>query len=199
MGRRCCLTNCKSGYQSQGKNTKTTFHKFRKEWQNKIHRGGKWPMATQSFICSKHFEEGDFVYHTNDTNNRRKRKLQKEKLQYRYVKKGAYPTKFPNCPSYLSKKKPAERPSLGSSDAREKISAQRLESKQLSELEAKTELSINDICSFLNEYHFVELTTLDCKTKISRITFYEIGYETFSSKPFLKYSLVIFDDLNLKI
>ena len=66
-------------------------------------------------------------------------------------------------------------------------------------MEAKTELSINYICSFLNEYHFVELTTLECKTKISRITFYEIGYDTFSSKPFLKYSLVIFDDLNLKI
>ena len=29
------------------------------------------------------------------------------------MKKGAYPTKFPNCPSYLSKKKPAERSSLG--------------------------------------------------------------------------------------
>ena len=31
------------------------------------------------------------------------------------MKKGAYPTKFPDCPSYLSKKKPAERSSLGSS------------------------------------------------------------------------------------
>ena len=81
-------------------------------------------MKTQSFIYSEHFEESDFVYHTNDTNDRRKRKLQKEKLKYRYVKKEAYPTKFPNCPSYVSKKKPAERPSLGSSDKREKISAQ---------------------------------------------------------------------------
>ena len=42
------------------------------------------------FICSKHFEESDFFYHTNDTKNRRKRKLQKEKLKYRYVKKRAY-------------------------------------------------------------------------------------------------------------
>ena len=90
------------------------------------------------------------------------------------MKKGAYSTKLPNC---LSEKKPGER-SLGSSDAREKISMQRLKSKRLSELEAKT---------------------LDSKVEVSRITFYEIGYDTFSSKPFLKYSLVIFDDLNLKI
>ena len=151
MGRKCCVSNCKSGYQSQLRDTKTNFHKFRKEWENKIDRGGKWSMTTKSFICSKHFEESDFVYHTNDTNDNRKRKLQKEQLKYRYVKKGAYPTKFPNCPSYLSEKKPAERPSLGSSDAREKISAQRLESKRLSELEAKAVRSINDICSFLNE------------------------------------------------
>ena len=34
--------------------------------------------------------------------------------------------------------------------------------------------------------------------EVSRITFYEIGYDTFSSKPFLKYRLVIFDDLNFK-
>ena len=71
-------------------------------------------MTTESFICSKHFEENGFVYHTNETNSCSKRKLQKEKLQYKYVKKGAYPTKFPNYPSYLSKKKPTERLSLGS-------------------------------------------------------------------------------------
>ena len=80
--------------------------------------------TTGSLICSKHFEMSDFVYDTNDTNNRRKRKLQKEKTKYRQVKNGAYPTKFTNCPSklskknYLSKKKPVETPSLGSSDAK---------------------------------------------------------------------------------
>ena len=84
--------------------------------------------------------------------------MQMEKLKYRYVKKGVYPTKFPNCPSYLSKKKPGERLSLGSSEAREKISAQRLESKRPNELKAKTIRSINDICIFLNESHLVELT-----------------------------------------
>ena len=53
------------------------------------------------------------------------------------MKKRAYPTKSPNYPSHLSKKKPAERSSLGSSNAKEKNSAQRLERTRLSELEAK--------------------------------------------------------------
>ena len=113
-----------------------------------------------------------------------------------------YATKFPNCSSYLSKKKPAERPSLGSSDAREKISVQRLESKPLSELEAKTVWSISDIYiyNFLNKSHFVKLTTLKCKTEVSRITFYKIGYNTFLSNTVSsKYRLVTFDDLKFKI
>ena len=43
------------------------------------------------------------------------------------------------------------------------------------------------------------ITVLDCKIEVSRITFYKITYDTFSSQPFLKHSLVIFDDLNFKI
>ena len=41
--------------------------------------------ANQRFHCNKHFEESDFVYHTNDTNNRMKWKLKKEKLKYKYM------------------------------------------------------------------------------------------------------------------
>ena len=66
-------------------------------------------------------------------------------------------------------------------------------------MEAKTVRSTNDICSFLIESYFLELSALHSKLEIARITFYEIGYDTFSTKPFLKYSLVSFDDLNLKI
>ena len=54
------------------------------------------------------------------------------------MKKGAYQTEFANWPSHLSKKKLEERLSIGFSDARNKISAQRLESKRLGKLEAKT-------------------------------------------------------------
>ena len=76
MGRKCCVPNCKSGYTSQPKEDCVTYHKFRVEWKDKIHRGGDWDITNHSFICSKHFQDSDLVYDTLDSNNRRKRKLQ---------------------------------------------------------------------------------------------------------------------------
>ena len=96
MGCKCYVPNCKSACQSQVKDTKATFHRFLEKWENKIHRGEKSLITTEPFICSEHSKESDFVDHTNGTNDCRKGKLQKGKLKYRYVKKGLYPTKFPN-------------------------------------------------------------------------------------------------------
>ena len=75
MDCKCFLPNCKSGYDSQIKDKKTTFYKFWEEWKNNIKEDGKWFMTTESFICSKYFEEGHFVHDTNDTKNRKKRKI----------------------------------------------------------------------------------------------------------------------------
>ena len=71
---------------------------------------------------------------TLDTNNRRKRKLQKENLKYRYVKDNAYLTIFPNCAKYLSQRKLAEG-HLGSSLVRAETSANREEAKRLHDIE----------------------------------------------------------------
>ena len=145
-----CVPNCKSGYKSQVKDTKTIFHKFLKEWENKIHRGGKWSMTTESFIFSKLFEESNFVYDTNVTNNCRKRKLQKEMLKTDMWKRGHIQQNFQTVLHIFQKKKSAKRRSLSSSDMRQKISAQRLESKRLNKLEAKTFKWI----IFCRIYHF---------------------------------------------
>ena len=40
-GGKCYVPNCKSGYHSQVKDTKTTCDKLREEWEDKIDRGGK--------------------------------------------------------------------------------------------------------------------------------------------------------------
>ena len=61
----------------------------------------------ESFICSKHFKDSDSVYDANNTNAQRK------SINTEMSKRGCIPTKFQNCPSYLSKKKPVERPSFG--------------------------------------------------------------------------------------
>ena len=51
----------------------------------------------------------------------------------------------------------------------------------------------------LYESHFVELTVFDYKIEASTITFYKVAYDAFSSKPFFKYSSLIFDDSTFKI
>ena len=101
---------------------------------NKFHRGGYWDVTNHSFICSKHFQNSNLVYDTLDTYNCRTRKLQKENLKYRYVKDNTYPTIFPNCAKYLSERKLAERPILGSSSARAETSAKREEAKRLHDI-----------------------------------------------------------------
>ena len=64
MGRKCCVLNCKLGYKTQPK------------------EDGDRDVTNHSFIiCSKHFQDSDLVYDKLDTNNRRKRKLQKENLK----------------------------------------------------------------------------------------------------------------------
>ena len=125
MGKKCCVPNCKEGYKGAPKDPDVTFHLFNSEWKSKIHRGGNWEVTKNTFICSKHFVSTDFLSESQDSNNRRKKTG--TQLKYRYLKSNAYPTLFPNCPVYLSKKKPAERTSLASSSARNEISAERNE------------------------------------------------------------------------
>ena len=56
MGRKCSVPNCKTGCKSQVKIAKINFQKFGEEWENKIHRVGKWSLKTEFFLCSKRFE-----------------------------------------------------------------------------------------------------------------------------------------------
>ena len=56
-----------------------------------------------------------------------------------------------------------------------------------------------EVRPLLNQSHYVKRTALDCKVEVSRIIFYEIGHDTFSSKPFHKQISVIFYDLNFEI
>ena len=60
------------------------------------------------------------------------------------MKDNDYPTIFPNCAKYLSQRKLADRPLLGSSLARAETSAKREEANRLHDIELKTVRSIED-------------------------------------------------------
>ena len=108
---------------------------------NQKYRGGKWKCMEGTFICSKHFVDRDFVENSRDTNTRRKRKHGDAELKYRFLKDDAYPTVFPNCLQYMSKEKPADRPPLSSSAARQETVEKRKEEERLRKVELDAVMS----------------------------------------------------------
>ena len=90
---------------------------------------------------------------------RRIRRKEQKSLVHRYLKQDAFPTLFPECPSYLSKKKPTGRPPMASSSKRQRVVAERLENEQLNQLELDTVRSLDDIQRLINnEYKSHALT-----------------------------------------
>ena len=177
MGRKCCVSKCKQGYVRVPKDPNVTFHLFKEEWRLKIHRGSKWKVAENTYICSKHFVASDFIIESRDS-NRRRRKKKGTKLKYRFLKDGVCPTIFPNCPSYLSGKKTAERPTrASSSSARKELIEKRVEDKKLRDLKLDSVKTLSDIEAKLkNPVLFVNnpssLKDVSFKTKQSKIYVY---------------------------
>ena len=112
----CCVPNCRSGLSTQGlakvaAEQNISFHKFPlkspavlvKKWLLKISRSDFVP-TIHSKVYSLHFLNSDYREST-DCNKNRKRKRAGKGLQNRMLKADAYPSVFPNYPSYLSKKK----------------------------------------------------------------------------------------------
>ena len=88
------------------------------------------------------------------------------------MKDNSYQTIFPNCAKYLSPRKLAERPLLGSSLARAETSAKREEAKRLYDIELKTVRSIEDVSYKMKDPSFAVCTAhLTYKTELSQITF----------------------------
>ena len=70
MGGKCCAPKFRSGYQGVDM-TGITVHKFQEKWKEKLPRGGEWKVTKNTYICSKHFAEGDFVTNTQDKKKNR--------------------------------------------------------------------------------------------------------------------------------
>ena len=104
----CCAPGCDSGYDHHTNNV--SFHRFPSDveksakWVRRIHRENFTP-TTHSRVCSKHFAASDYIDQRSDSNSSRNR----GKLQRRRLKPDAYPTIFPNLPSYLTTSSNVER------------------------------------------------------------------------------------------
>ena len=119
---KCSVPKCLTG-SSQDQSTEKisehkipTDHSILNEWMNAILRKDLTP-SCHSIVCSRHFNEEDFVTNTWDSDDRRKRKRDDSSVR-RYLKSNAIPSIFPGLPSNLRKKKVADWSNTTSSTAR---------------------------------------------------------------------------------
>ena len=118
-GGKCCAPKFRSGYQGVDM-TDITMHKFQEKWKEKLPRGGEWKVTKNTYICSKHFAEGDFVTNTQDKKKNRAMKRNCSLLR-RYLRKDAFLSVFPNCPRYLSISKRVPRTATATSSERQAV------------------------------------------------------------------------------
>ncbi|XP_044766292.1 uncharacterized protein LOC123322410 [Coccinella septempunctata] len=104
MPRRCCVTGCKSNYDSQ--NRYVSVFKFPKDpnlkikWVASIPRKN-WTPSQNSVVCSLHFQECEVIRYDEFT--RKDGTIGKNLLKFPKLKENSVPSIFPNLPTYLSK------------------------------------------------------------------------------------------------
>lgn len=109
MPKKCCVPNCRGNYDA---NERVSVFRFpvsdeqRKLWLSKIPRKDFIP-SKDSVVCAKHFSK-QFVIYT-DTAVRPDGSVLTLARTIPKLAPDAYPSIFPDCPSYLSEEPPAKR------------------------------------------------------------------------------------------
>ena len=104
MPYKCCVVGCKGNYQNGPKVRVFRFPKSeerRLKWQNAIHRDNFIP-SDSSRVCEYHFTEQDFIWQSTQQDTKTG-EIVSVKLNLPILKEHSIPSKFPNCPKYLSK------------------------------------------------------------------------------------------------
>ena len=118
MGWKCCVPNCKSGYDetqaTPAPALKLSFYRFppepdiRHTWIRNISRSDQEPNK-YSRVCSIHFKENDFQVERTDKRFKSKKNKGVQRpaqLQKRLLLQGAVPSVFPNLPKYFNREVP---------------------------------------------------------------------------------------------
>ena len=109
MPRKCCVPGCRGNYDANEKISVFSFpsdSQKRNLWLSKIPREDFQPTA-QSVVCAKHFSE-QFIVRSDSVTRPDGSVLVVERTRLK-LRDDAYPSIFPNCPSYLSEEPPTKR------------------------------------------------------------------------------------------
>ena len=147
-------------------------------------------------MCEIHFSSSDiekvYSFYASDGE-----KISKP-LKYPRLKEGAVPSQFPNCPAYLSKQTtnriaPDTRKEEKEIIMLNKVLEQSIEHKKLYD-NARRIKNLDDILNCINNFGFNQTWTMSNNEK--QIVLFLLG---FSPAPFIKYSVIINADLEVKV
>jgi hypothetical protein len=202
MPRKCCVPECKSNYD--GQQEKVSAFSFpsdelrKKLWLSKIPRADFVP-TKHSVVCAKHFTDSFIV--RVDSVTRPDGSVLSVERQVPKLTDDAFPSLFPNCPSYMSSEPPTKR---RRPDERREEAVKRDESvyqqwKEADKIKDFTDFTQN-INKHVGEKWFSKLIEGVNKKFYS---FYSIADSSDSqhsdSAPALQSAIRVFDDMQVQV
>jgi len=212
MPRRCCVTGCRGNYDQKERISVFRFPTDadrRSLWLTKIPREDFVPSSV-SVVCARHFSEQFIVKY--DTATRPDGSILTVQRTNPKLTGDAYPSIFPNCPSYLSReppskrKKPEERRAemqqRDDSAFNDKMNSDKITDFKHFSANCVGKLGSNADKLWLNRLH-TSFTTSSASgqstTHSPYWSFYRIDDTPLSSRPTLVSTVKIFDDLHVEI
>ena len=141
-GIKCCAPACPSGHA--GCLDVVSYHRFptnenrRKLWLAKLPIKN-WLPTANSRLCERHFADSCYKSISTDSNTTRSEK--RVDLCKKLLKPDAYPTIWPNCPTYLTEQQPAPRTSRNSTTGLQTMDADEAPRKEEIQTHLITSLS----------------------------------------------------------
>ena len=197
MGRTCVAPGCTAGYKSNGdQKMKVSIYRFKPHWKKHNPRSN-WSPTKNSGLCKRHFVPTDYTYERfNDSNKTRPKRL--GNVSKPRLKPYAMPTICPNCPPYISKKKPNERSQNVTSASREKhvdehqerIGSEKLEKDKVKTLEELFEKIVKN-----SDLDKCDVTIVQKENKLMFIGFPLSNIDQLITE----YCVVIYNDLSFNL
>jgi hypothetical protein len=153
--------------------------------------------SPNSSVCSLHFQDHDFIQESQDSNLERKKKRSDKSLILHKLKPTAFPSKYPNFPSYQSITVPEPRTETTSVKARFKADELRLDVKIKDYFCAQKVHNLTDLMTKLKKEKLPEKVCVLYETK-SEAVFGTIS-KSHASIPELSFSLVITENLEYQM
>lgn len=213
MPRKCCVPGCRGNYDKSESISVFSFPNDtdrRRLWVSKIPRADFEP-TRQSVVCAKHFSS-KFVLTTNSATRPDGSVLTIERLIPKLTD-DAFPSIFPNCPSYLSVEPPAKRktPEDRRAEVQQRddqsftnyLDEDKIVNFQVFSTKFQDQVKSNLSLWMFRLHHTKSTSTISSSERTGQSaaywSFYRIIDCSDTSKPTLVSTIRVFDDLHVEV